>query len=292
MPAVPFDYVAPATVEEAVEALGRYGDRAKVLAGGQSLIPLLTLRLARPDVVVDLNGIEELGRVIHRDHEIAVGSLVRHRALERGEGALAACPLLAEAAALIGNVRVRTLGTIGGSLAHADPAAELPAVVCALDATIVVRGPAGEREVAARDFFVGALTTALRPDEIVVAVRVPVPAPRTGAAILELSRRAGDFAIVAAAALVRLGAGGEIASARVALAGAGPTPARLFAVEEALAGRQPEAAAFRDAARGLGREIAPESDAHASAAYRTHLARVLTVRALERAAGAARGART
>jgi aerobic carbon-monoxide dehydrogenase medium subunit len=287
LPAVPFEYHAPATLDEATALLARYGDRAKALAGGQSLVPLLTLRLARPEVVVDLNGIQEL-QVVRRDgDDLFIGALVRHRALERGEGALAACGLLQEAAALVGNVRVRTLGTIGGSLAHADPAAELPAVARALDGTLIVRGAAGERAIPAQAFFIGALTTALAPDEVIVGIRLPVLGPGVGYAMTEFSRRAGDFAIVAAVAVVEVRPAGEIAGARVALAGVGSTPLRLPGVEAALANERPDLRILRRAAEGAAREIEPEGDAHASAAYRRHLARVLTARALERAAAAA-----
>lgn len=289
MPAVPFEYYAPETLDEAIALLARYGERAKALAGGQSLVPLLTLRLARPDVVVDLNGIEEL-RVVRRDGgDVFIGAGVRHRTLERGEGALAACPLLQEAAGLIGNVRIRSLGTIGGSLAHADPAAELPAVARALDGTLVVRGAGGERVIPAHGFFVGALTTALTPDEVIVAIRLPVLGPGVGYAVTEFTRRAGDFAIVAAVAVVEMRPTGEIARARVALAGVGATPTRLPHVEAALADQRPDPGLLRHVVEGTAREIDPEGDVHASAAYRRHLARVLTVRALERATAVAAG---
>src|SRR5438445_333491 len=247
MPAVPFEYHAPATLEEVIALLRKHGDEAKPLAGGQSLVPLLTLRLARPAVLVDLNHLEELRAVRREGDALWIGALVRHRALERGEGALRACPLLQDAAALIGNVRVRALGTIGGSLAHADPAAELPAVVQALDGTVALRGPQGERHVPAGDFFVGALTTALGPAEVIVGVRLPVLGPGVGYAVEEFSRRAGDFAVVAAIAVVELRSPGEIARARVALAGVGSTPRRLPGVEAALAGQLPGA---RAAGRG------------------------------------------
>lgn len=287
MPAVPFEYHAPRTLEEAIALLRQGGEGAKPLAGGQSLVPLLTLRLARPEVLVDLNGLDEL-RAVRRDGDhVFIGALVRHRSLERGDGALGACPLLQEAAALIGNVRVRALGTIGGSLAHADPAAELPAVAQALDATLVLRGPDGERRVPARDFFLGALTTALGPAEVITGVRLPVLGPGVGYAVEEFTRRAGDFAVVAAIAVVEVGRAGEIARARVALAGAGATPRRLPGVEAALAGQRPEVETLRRAALGAAREIDPDGDMHASAAYRRHLARVLTSRALERAAAVA-----
>ena len=287
---VPFDYRAPTTLAEALALLRDHGEEAKPLAGGQSLVPLLTLRLARPAVLVDLNGLDELRAVRREGDALFVGALVRHRALERGEGALAACPLLQEAAPLIGNVRVRTLGTIGGSLAHADPAAEWPAVVRALDGAVLVRGPGGDRAVPAGEFFVGALVTALRPGELIVGVRLPALGPHVGFAVEEFSRRAGDFAIVAAVAVVELAPDGTVARARVSLAGVGAIPQRLPEIEAALAGQRPDAETLRRAASHLG-AIEPEGDAHASAAYRRHLARVLTARALVRAAARA-GRRT
>jgi aerobic carbon-monoxide dehydrogenase medium subunit len=284
MPAVPFEYIAPAEIGEAFAALAQYGAEAKLLAGGQSLVPMLTLRVARPAVLIDLNSLGDLSVVRRENGHLSIGALVRHRALERGVGALAGCPLLQEAAALIGNVRVRSLGTIGGSLAHADPAAELPAVVRALDGTITARSHHGERTIAAQDFFMGMLSTALEPDEILVAVRLPLPGPRTGYAIEEFSPRAGDFAVAAAVALVRLDPEGRIAQTQVALAGVGPIPCRLHAVERAAMGIRPSRAAFHQIVDGCALEIDPSGDVHASAAYRRHLARVVTVRALDRAA--------
>ena len=280
---IPFDYRAPATLADALALLRDHGEEAKPLAGGQSLVPLLALRLARPAVLVDLNRLDELRAIRREGDALVVGALVRHRALERGDGVLAACPLLQEAAALIGNVRVRT---IGGSLAHADPAAEWPAVVRALDGVVLVRGPAGDRAIPAGDFFVGALVTALRPGELIVGVRLPVLGPGAGGAVEEFSRRAGDFAIVAAVAVVELAPDGTVARARVSLAGAGSIPQRLPETEAALAGRRPDPETLRGAASRAS-AIEPEGDAHASAAYRRHLARVLTARALARAAAVA-----
>jgi aerobic carbon-monoxide dehydrogenase medium subunit len=290
MPAVAFDYHAPATLPETLSLLADLGDEAKVLAGGQSLVPMLTMRLARPRAVVDIHGLNELRGVRGGGtpgHGLEIGALVRHRALERGDGPLAACPLLAEAAVLIGNVRVRTMGTIGGSLAHADPAAEWPAVVRALDGVLVVRGAGGERTIPAAEFFTGILSTALRPGELLVAVRLPVPGGRTGYAIEEFSRRAGDFALIAAIAAVELDASGRVERARIAIAGAGPSPVRLAALERALAGAQPWEETFRAALAGGPLEIEPDSDVHASADYRRHLTRVLARRALVRAAARA-----
>ncbi|SRR5579875_206769 len=286
MPAAPFDYEAPATLADALDLLRERGEDARPLAGGQSLVPLLTLRLARPRLVVDLDRLHELRAVRRTPGALEVGALVRHRALERGEGLLALCPLLQEAAALIGNARVRALGTVGGSVAHADPAAELPAVLRALDGAVVLRSARGERVVDAGDFFVGMLTTALAPGELLTAVRLPLPSPGAGFAVEEFSRRAGDFAVVAAVAVVELD-GGAVARARVALAGVGPVPARLDRLEAALRGERLESGAIRRAVAERPLEIDPEGDIHASAEYRRHLAAVLTARALERAAEAA-----
>src|SRR5437016_7922922 len=176
----PFEYVAPATLEEALGLLREHGDEGKVLAGGQSLIPILQYRLARPRVVIDINGLP-LGDIVVEDGRVRLGALVRHHQLEESDAIARRCPVLGEAARLIGNVRVRTLGTVGGSLAHADPAAELPAVMTALDARLAVAGPSGRRTLAARDFFTGLLTTALAPDEIVTGVEISTRAARSPA---------------------------------------------------------------------------------------------------------------
>src|SRR3989475_3162780 len=196
----PFEYAAPETRDRALGLLGEHGDDAKVLAGGQSLIPILHYRLARPRVVIDINRLP-LGDVVVENGRLGVGALVRYHQLEESDVIARRCPVLGEAARLIGNVRVRTLGTVGGSLAHADPAAELPAVMTALDARLVVASASGRRTVAARDFFTGPLTTALAPGEIVTGVEIAAMAAH-GWAVEEISRRAGDFAIVAGVALL------------------------------------------------------------------------------------------
>jgi CO/xanthine dehydrogenase FAD-binding subunit len=276
-----FEYIAPTTVEEALDLLAVHRDDAKVLAGGQSLVPLLGYRLARPRVVVDINGVP-LDGVSVATGRLGVGALTRHATLEESSEIARHCPVLREAAALIGNGRVRTLGTLGGSLAHADPAAELPMVMVALDAQLGIAGRAGRRAVAARDFFTGYLTTALAPDELITGVDVPVTRDM-GWAVEELSRRAGDFAIVAVAALIRLDGRGRIDDARVAFGGVGPAPLRVPAAEDRLRGAEPTAERLGQAADAARDALRPESDAFVSAAYRRLLAGVLARRALGRA---------
>jgi carbon-monoxide dehydrogenase medium subunit len=280
----PFEYHAVASVDEAVTLLGEHGDEAKVLAGGQSLVPLLALRLARPARLVDINGIGDLASCTNRQG-LTVGSLLRQRVAERSESVKAANPLLVRALGLIGHTAIRNRGTIGGSIAHADPAAELPAVLLALDGEVTATSTRGTRGVAAPDLFRGFLTTSLEPDELLTDVRFPAWAPGTGWSFQEFSRRSGDFAIAGVAATLRLDRNGMIAAARIALSGMGPTPVRASKAEAALAGQQPADevwdAASQDAVAGLD----PPSDVHGTAAYRRHLAAALTRRALREAHG-------
>ena len=281
----PFEYAAPETLEDALALLHEHRDEAKVLAGGQSLVPLLNYRLARPRVVVDINGLP-LDGVRVDDGRLRLGALVRHHQLEESDTIARHCPVLREAARLIGNVRVRTLGTLGGSLAHADPAAELPAVMTALDARLTVASASGQRSIAARDFVTGPLTTALAPDEIVTEVEVPT-SPARGFAVEELARRAGDFGLVVVAALVRVDPSGRVADARLALGGVADRPVRAAAAEEALRGQEPTAAVLAGAAEIARERLDPPSDAFASGPYRRLLAGVLGRRALARAVAGA-----
>jgi carbon-monoxide dehydrogenase medium subunit len=266
----PFEYVRPSSVAEAVAALTAADGEGKVLAGGQSLVPVLALRLARPAVLVDVNRIPGLDAVERADGTVRVGALVRHATLAEQT----AHPLLAEAARFIGHTAIRTRGTAGGSLAHADPAAELPAVAVATGATVHVAGPGGSRAVPAAELFDGPLTTTLAEDELLTAVDVPVPA-RWGFA--EFARRHGDFALV----LVVVA---EVAGQwRVALGGTGPVPARAPAAEALLA----DGAGARDAGRAAAQEITPTGDLHGTADYRRGLAAELVRRAVLQAGGAA-----
>ena len=275
------EYIAPATVEEALGVLAGHREEAKVLAGGQSLVPMLNYRLARPRVVVDVNGLP-LDGVRVGTGRLRLGALTRHATLTESPEIARYCPVLGEAAALVGNVRVRSLGTLGGSLAHADPAAELPMVMVALDARLTVAGRSGQRTVGARDFFTGYLTTALAPDELLTEIDVPVTRD-LGWAVEEMSRRAGDFAIVAVTALVKLDRHGQVDDARLAFAGVAPTPVRVEAAEAALRGHEPTAERVAYAADTARAVLRPQSDAFVSAAYRRLLVGVLARRALGRA---------
>jgi len=289
MKPAPFEYVDPRTVDEALDHLHRHGEEAKVLAGGQSLAPMLNFRLARPAVLVDINRVAGLDGVTETNGALRVGTLVRQRHLERAiDGRF---PLLAAGLKLIGHTAIRVRGTVGGSIAHADPAAELPALLACCDGVILTRGRRGERSIAAAEFFVGPLMTALAPDELVVETRWPLPAPGTGWGLHGGARRHAVFGLVGAAALVAL-SDGQVRSARVAVFGCGATPTRAAAAEATLEGRVPTVALIDDAARAAASKLDPHADLHASAEYRRRVARTLMTRALSdaisRASGSAR----
>lgn len=276
-----FDYLRPATVEDAVAALAEAGEEAKVLAGGHSLMPVLRLRLASPTLLVDLAGLAQLRGVRTEGDTLVLGAMTTHAEVAGSPAVVDAAPLLAQAAATIGDRQVRHRGTLGGSLAHADPAGDLPTVAVALDAELVLTGPAGRRTVPAREFFVDYFTTALRPDELLTEVRVPA-LPGWGSHYLKVNRTAQAWATVAVAAAVER-ENGTITRVRVALTNMGPTPVRAVAVEQALAGAPVDAI---EAAAVLAVEgTSPASDNTASADYRRHLVGVLTRRALTAAAG-------
>ena len=267
----PFEYVRAGSVEEAIAALTEHGDDAKVMAGGHSLLPLMKLRLAMPAVVVDISRVPGLSYVRVEGEEVAIGAGTRHFELERSAVARAEVPLLAHAASLVGDPQVRHRGTLGGTVAHSDPASDLPTALLALGGDVVVQGPAGHRSVPVADFWLGFFETALAPDELVVELRVP----RTGDAgwgYEKFTRRANDWPIVAAATV----------RGRVALANMAGTVVRATATERALA----EGASIAEAAALADEGTSPSADMHADADYRRHLARLLTRRALERAAAA------
>jgi aerobic carbon-monoxide dehydrogenase medium subunit len=279
---VAFDYLRPSTVQEAVAALGS-AEEGKVLAGGQSLLPVLRLRLAAPTLLVDLGAVPGLTGVRMDGDTLVIGAMTSHAEVSAADLVREHAPLLAAAAGTIGDRQVRHRGTLGGSLAHADPAADLPAVAAALDATYVVQGPAGSRTIPAADFAVDLFTTALAPDEILVEVRLPSTAG-WAAHYEKFHRTAQAWAIVGVAVAVRR-ANGDIGAARVALTNVGPVPHRARAVEAALAGAPATQAAVAEACASVAADTAPVDDLSASADYRRELARVLTTRAVCRALG-------
>ncbi len=277
MKPAPFDYVAARSAAEAVAHLARHGDEAKVLAGGQSLVPMLNMRLARPGILVDINGAGELDYLRESNGVLALGALVRQRALERWAAGRA--PLLSEALRAVGHTAIRNRGTVAGNIAHADPASELPAILLLCEGSVVARSPRGERVVPASELFVAPLTTSLRPDELVIEVRLPLPRPDAGWGFAEVARRHGDFALVGAAALMWRD-NGRVAGARLAFFGVGGTPARAIAGEGALTGHEATAARVAEAARLAAAGLSPDGDLHATADYRRRVAEVLGGRVL------------
>jgi len=281
-----FEYAAPSTVAEAVSLLQQHGGEAKILAGGQSLMPLLNMRFARPTALVDLHRVADLDGIREANGGLAIGAMTTKRAVERSALVKSRQPLLHAATLWVAHPQIRNRGTVGGSMAHADPAAEYPAVALATGAEFRAAGPGGERSIAAEDFFVTYLTTALDENEVLTEVRVPALPARTGWSIQEVARRRGDFAMVGAAITVTLGGGGRCSEARVVLFGVGPTPLRARGAEQVVSGEALGEAVFAEAGRRASEELdEPLSDVHASAEYRRHLAQVLTRRGLAEAAG-------
>ncbi len=283
----PVDYESPETVSEAVALLAEHLDDASVLAGGQSLIPLLALRLARPAVLIDINGIAELSGVSAADGWTVIGAMTREYLAEESELVAATVPLLAAALPFIGHEAIRSRGTIGGSLAHSDPAGELPAVARALDAELVVRSQSGERVIPAAEWFEGYFQTSRRPDELLVQVRFPTAKPGTGVSFQEVARRHGDFAIVGLAVSLTL-SDGTISDARLAFAGLSDLPVRATAAEDLLVGERPSAELFDEAARRATDGVSPPADLNGSSEYRKTIAAALVRRGLQAAADNAR----
>lgn len=286
----PFEYVAPGSLEEALSLLDEHGDSAKILAGGQSLVPLMNFRLAQPTLVVDMNRIEGLDRIEPlAGGGLSIGAMTRVGQLEKDDRIAAVAPLLAEALPWIAHPQIRNRSTLGGSLAHADPAAELPAVAAALDFGLLIRRADGERRVAARDFFLGLLTTDLAPQEILVGIEVRADAPGSGWSFQEIARRRGDYAQVGVAAGLTLDAAGRCSSATLVYLSVGDTPGIATESSGSLIGEDltdPTRASDllgRAAEHAAAHEIEPGDDIHASAAFKRHLTRVLTARALEEA---------
>jgi carbon-monoxide dehydrogenase medium subunit len=284
-----FDYHAPATLAEAVALLTRYGEGAKVLSGGQSLLPLLKLRLGAAEHLVDIGRIPGLEYIKEEGGFIKIGGRTRESALEQSELVKAKAPILHDTVRVIADPLVRNMATVGGNLAHGDPGNDHPATMLALDAQVVATGPKGERVIPIDKFFSGLFTTALQPGEILTEIRVPVPPARSGGAYLKLERKVGDYATAAAAAQVTLGTKGEIAKAGIALTNVGPTPVRCTKAQQAVTGKRPSDSLFAEAGRLAAEACSPSADRRGSVEYKREMARVLTVRALKRAVERAEG---
>ena len=279
-----FDYYSPASPDEALALLGQYGDDAKILAGGQSLMPLMNMRLVRPKVLIDINRISSISHISPiRDGGLAVGAMTRQRELEKSALVLDTAPLLASAIPYIGHFQIRNRGTVGGSLAHSDPAAEISAVCLTLDAEFDLASSGGERTVKAKDFFLNHLTTALEPVELLTQIRIPQPEGPWRWGFQEVCRRDGDFALVGAIAMLRLDDSGICLESRITAFGAGGTPMRMGAAEEFLSGATVNATNREEAARLVSDALDPISDIHASAKYRKDVAGVMVRRTLEQA---------
>lgn len=278
-----FEYVRASSVSQAVDLLKKNGDRAKVLAGGQSLIPLLKLRLASPEVLVDIGRIPGLASIQEGANGLRIGALARHRDIEASSIIRERYPLLGDVPKVLGDPEVRNLGTVGGSLAHADPAGDWGTAILAFDAKLLVDGPKGKRTVPVDEFFEDTFTTALGPADLLTEIRIPKPGPRSGGAYKKLKRKTGDFAIVSVAAQLQLDGAGAISSVRISLGAVGPTAVRAKEAEAALIGKKPSDAAFEEAGRLAARASHPSSDLHGSESYKRAMVQVLTKRALRTA---------
>lgn len=276
-------YARAGSSREAIALLQEHGDEAKLLAGGQSLIPLLSFRLASPSVLVDLNYAIGLDGIDQDNGHLVIGAMARQRTVEISPLVRDTVPLLSEALRHVGHVAIRNRGTIGGSLVHANPDAELPVAVLALDGELIVDGPDSERILKAQDFFLGPFTTVLNYDEILTSIRIPRPVSGTAAAVAESARRSGDFATVVAMAVIRLDTEGRCEDARIAIGGAQSKPARLSDAESILVGAEPSDDAVKEAANTAARTVCPIDDIHAPAEYRRHMTGVFVQRALTEA---------
>jgi CO/xanthine dehydrogenase FAD-binding subunit len=278
-----FKYIVATSLEHALALKSEHGDDAKFLAGGQSLLPTMNFRLARPAILIDINEIEALAGIRPSGGATRVGSLTRYRALQRDTSFTRLFPLIGEALPHIAHPQIRNRGTIGGNLSHADPASELPAIALALRGRLRVQAAKQERWIEAPEFFAGALTTDLRPDEMLVEVELPLPKPRTGSCFMEIARRRGDYAIVGVAATITLGERDECTTIRLAFCGVGETPVDASPAADALIGHVLTEAAVRDVAASVQTMIDPGGNVHATADYQRHISGVLTERALQTA---------
>lgn len=288
MKPAPFEYEAPETVDEALDLLAKYGDECKVLAGGQSLVPLMNFRLARPARLIDLNGVGSLAHITVKDGGALIGAMTRDSTLEHSAAIAKGFPLLSQAVVWVGHSQIRNRGTVGGSVAHADPAAELGAAFAALDARFHVRSRRGESVLGWHEFFISEFTTAIKADELLVAIEVPAQAPRTGTAVVEFARRHGDFALGGAAVALTLDSTGNCSAAAISLLAAGPAPTRAARAEAILRGTSLDAPAIREASAEAVKGLHPTGDMHGSTEYRVGLIQVMTERALTQAAERAR----
>jgi carbon-monoxide dehydrogenase medium subunit len=289
MKPAPFKYLAASTLDHALSLKAEHGDAARFLAGGQSLIPAMNFRLARPDVLIDINGLHELSGVARAEGgEIRVGALTRYHSLERDGRFLTDCPLFADALPHIAHPQIRNRGTIGGNLSHADPASELPAIAVAMQARMRIKSAKGEREVAASEFFQGLLTTDIQSDEMLVGIAFPAPTARTGTCFMEVARRRGDFAMAGVALTVTLDEHGRCNTVRGALCGVGDTPVDVSSALAPFCGHADEDSAIKDAAAAVRAAIDPGGNVHASVEYQRHLAGVLIERGLRTALERAR----
>jgi aerobic carbon-monoxide dehydrogenase medium subunit len=281
MKPAPFRYVAAKTVEQALALKAEHGDEARFLAGGQSLVPTMNFRLTQPALLIDINRLTELAGVRNGAADrLCIGAMTRYRSLERDPAIERKLPLIHEALPLIAHPQIRNRGTIGGNLAHADPASEMPAIVLTMGGRLRAQSVRGERWITASDFFVGALTTALEPDEMLMEVELPIAAPGSGACFLEMSRRRGDFAIIGVACIVRLDEAGQCTEARIGLCNAGDGPVFAAAAGQFLRGKAIGAADIAAAAALVQSGIDPGGSIHASKEFQRHIAGVLTTRAL------------
>lgn len=278
-----FEYLRPTTIPQAIALLQQYGDDAKILSGGQSLIPMMKLRLARPAYLIDINRIAGLSYIREEDGHLKIGGLTREAELEDSPIVHAKFPILIDTEHVIADPQVRNLATVAGNLAHGDPANDHPATMLSLGAKIVATGPKGERVIAVEDFFVSLFTTALQPNEIVTEIRIPLPPPRSGGAYFKLERKVGDFATAAVAAQVTLDAGGVCQQAGIGLTNVGPTPVKARKAEAFLRGKKLDDATIRQAAQLASDEAQPSSDLRGPAEYKKALVKELAIRALSRA---------
>lgn len=288
-PAV-FNYLRPSTLDEVLQYLIEFGDDSKILSGGQSLIPTMNMRLSTPNVLIDINRIKELNYIKQNGNYIAVGALTKHKEIEDSELIKEQCPLLAEAIKWVGHAQIRNRGTVGGSIAHGDPSAELPCVLTALRGEIVILNVDGNEEVLyPEEFFLTYMLTSLQPDQLVKEVRFPITFKESGYAFVEVARRHGDFGLAEAATVIDLDKDGSFANVKIAVGGVGPTPTVLEEVEQYLIGKKLTEEVIKEVKQMTEDSVDPESDIHGTAEYRKELAGTLTIRALKKAVERAEG---